>query len=161
MAACVNNNSHYIGRNVIFEWASGCPDAIPAEAAFKFAGAVNTKGFTLASDSVDSTTDQSAGGIRSTTVTYLTYEVSVDGKCRVLDKAAESNTALFKYYVAEIAAGRQPSIWTRMTFPDVTITAYCNLTNYERSAPDSDMVTFSATFSATESNFGVLITDTV
>lgn len=161
MAICVNNNSHYIGRNVIFEWSAGCPDAKPLEASYKFVGACNTKGFTLASDTVDSTTDQTAGGIRSTTVTYLTYEVSVDGKARLQDKAGEANTELFKYYVAEIAAGRQPSVWTKMTFPDVTIEAYCNLTNYERSAPDSDMVSFSATFSATESDFGVVITDTV
>jgi hypothetical protein len=161
MAICTNATEHYIGRAVIFEYAIGCADAIPAEAAFKFAGACNTKGFTLSSDTADATTDQSTGGIRSSAVTYITYEVSVDGKVRKADKAAEANTALLKYYAAEVAAARQPSVWTKMTFPDVTITAYCNLTNYERSAPDSDMTTFSATFSATESDFGVLITDTV
>ncbi len=161
MAICVNNTAHYIGKSVIFEYAVGCADAKPLEAEYKFVGAVNTKGFTLGADSVDGTTDQSTGGIRSTTVTYLTFEASVDGKVRMMDKAAEANTALLKYYVGEIAAGRQPSVWTRMIFPDVTIEAYCNLTNYERSAPDSDLVTFSATFSATESDFGVTVTDTI
>lgn len=161
MAICVNNTAHYVGRNVVFEFAEGCPDAKPQEAAYKFVGACNTKGFTLSSDTVDSTTDRTTGGVRSTSVTYLTYEVSLDGKVRLQDKADEANTALFKYYVNEIAAGRQPSVWTRMIFPDVTVEAYCNLTNYERSAPDSDMVTFSVTFSATESDFGVTVTDTI
>ena len=47
MAICVNNTAHYVGRNVVFEFAEGCPDAKPLEADYKFVGACNTKGFTL------------------------------------------------------------------------------------------------------------------
>lgn len=121
MALCTNDTAHYVGRSVVFEYAVGCPDTKPLEAEYKFAGACNTKGFTLGGDTVDGTTDQTTGGIRANSVTYLTYEASVDGKVRLKDKAAEANTALLKYYVGEIAAGRQPSVWTRMIFPDVTI----------------------------------------
>ena len=161
MALCLNDTAMYAGRAVILEYAVGCPDAKPLEAAYKFVGASNTKSFTLGAETVDSTTDQTTGGVKSSIVTYINFECSVDGKVRLKDKAAEANAALLKYFVGEVAAARQPSAWIRLTFPDVTIEAYCNISNYERSAPDSDLVTFSASFQATESDFGVTVVDTI
>lgn len=161
MAICVNANEHYIGRGVVLEVAFGCPDALPGEIDYGFAGACNTKDIKLGAETVDGTTDRTTGGVKATFVTYMNFEVTLDGKCRKADKADEKNTELFKYYAEEIRNARQPSVWVRVTYPDITVVAYCVITDMSRSAPDSDMTTFNITLTATESDFGVVITDTV
>lgn len=161
MAICVQANELYIGRGVDVEVAFGCPDTLPQEADFKYIGPANTKSFTMTPDTVDGTTDRTTGGVRANYVTYMTFELSVDGKVRTSDKADECNTALLKYFAAEVSAARQPSLWVRAIFKDVTILAYCIIASYERSAADSDLVTYSTSFSATESSVGILITDTI
>lgn len=161
MIGCVNGNELYIGRGVDVEVAFGCPDTLPQEADYKYIGPANSKSFTMTPDTVDGTTDRTTGGVRANYVTYLTFELSIDGKVRTSDKADECNTALLKYFATEVAAARQPSLWVRATFKDVTIVAYCIISSYERSASDSDLVTYSASFSATESVIGIQITDTI
>lgn len=158
---CVNNNDHYQGRKVNFEWAAGCRDAIPLEAEFKFAGACKTKGFKLTPTTEDGTTDSSTGGLDETLVTGMAYEVTLDGLVRISDLPTEKNSDLFKYFVAEIAAGRQPSAWTRLIYPDVTITAFCIIAGYERSGETKGLVSFSTSFQATGSDFGLVIEDTI
>ena len=150
----------YTGRVVPLDYVEGTGKVKPASGAYKPVGAVNTKSFTLSADEADSTADDTTGGIKEALTTYLNYEVSADGKARNGDGTKSNHAALLKYFVSQIAAGKQPGVWTRLTFPDITIEAYCVITNLERGAPDSDAVTYSISFKATASDFGVVISDT-
>lgn len=151
------STKHYLGRKVVFEVAlTGSGSTKPASGDWGFFGACNTKTFNFDADTVDGTTDRTTGGVRANYATYASYEISLDGKVRANDKSDEKHTLAVQMRSAALAAGDQPNLWTRATFPNGRqITAYCAFTAYNMDAPDADLVSFSATFMATESDFGV------
>lgn len=155
-------DSLYIGRKVKLEVAlPGVLGAAPGVDDWKYLGPCNTKSFNLSADTVDGTTDQTTGGIRANYVTYGSCEISVDGKLREGDKVGELHSELVIARMEAIAAGNQPTVWARVTFPDITITGLFIFSEYTREAPDSDLANFSATFMATESATGITIAPTV
>ncbi|MCU8980480.1 Ig-like domain-containing protein, partial [Pseudomonas aeruginosa] len=58
------------------------------------------------------------------------------------------------------STGGQPVVWMRMTFPDLTFTAFMLISNLSRSAPYDDVTTYSFEASATASDFGLIVEDT-
>lgn len=161
MAICVNNNAYYVGQDVIVQAAIGCGDTKPLESAYKLFGACTSKSLNLGGDTVDATTDQSVGNVAETLVTTQTFEASLEGNVRITDPEGEDHTAFVIYRADEMNARRQPGLWLRMIFPDITVLRFVNFTGYERTAGTNAIVTFSATFTAAPSEFGTEITATV
>jgi len=153
----------YVGRVCAMDvyFANACPSTRPDSADFVPIGAMTTKSFTLSGDEVDGTADDNTDNVKQSIMTFLNYETSGDGKCRKSDGALSNHAGLVKYFATEMSAGRQPWIWVRQTFPDITITAFCQMTDPgSRSAPDGDLVTYSFAAKATSSDFGVIVEDT-
>lgn len=156
----VCHNPKYIGKKVLLEFAIGCGDTLPATSDWKRMGSMNTKSLSNEWDTDDTTTDDSPGTLRENIATYQTLTISGDGKHKVSGPGAADLTELNKHQLNPISTGGQPSVWLRMTYPDITITAYMLLTSWSREAPTDASVTYSMEATATSSNFGIIVEDT-
>ena len=156
----VCHNPKYIGKKVLLEFAIGCGDALPATADWKRMGSMNTKSLSNEWDTDDTTTDDSPGTLRENIATYQNLTISGDGKHKVSGPGAADLTELNKHQLNPISTGGQPSVWLRMTYPDITITAYMLLTSWSREAPTDASVTYSMEATATSSDFGIIVEDT-
>lgn len=156
--ACETNA--FVGREVALEFHIGCPDVLPDPGDWIPLGALRTKELSNEWDSVDTTADDSVGAVRNSLATYLTYGLSGDGVCKRADGTLSNQTALYKHFKNPTTTGGQPVAWFRVTFPDVTETAFMLLTTFSKSAPFDDVVTYSIEATATESPFGVIVEDT-
>ena len=150
----------YVGREVALEYAIGCGDALPQEADWLPIGALRTKEIGIEWDTVDATADDNAGATRSMLATYKNFTISGDGTCKRADGTLSNQTALFKHVLNPVATGGQPVAWMRVTMPDVTIVCLMLISNNSRSAPYDEIVTFSFEAASTESQFGIVVTDT-
>lgn len=137
----------YVGKVVPLEYAIACGEANPSTLTFVRLGALTVKSFEMGSTTTSSQTDTDSGGFESVAVTGATYSVTGDGKCK---KGDDSHRSLALAY-AENLAGEGLRLYTRLTFPDITYTAFCIMTTYSRNADTTDFVTFSTEFMATES----------
>ena len=148
----------YVGRDVVLEYAIGCGDALPDEADWKLFGSLRTKEFALTWDTTDTTDSDSQGSLRENLATFQNLTISGDG----LAKASGANNLkeLTKHFVNPVATNGQPLVWMRMTFPDLTFTAFMLLSNLGRSAPYDDVVTYTLEAMATGSDFGLIVEDT-
>ena len=79
---------------------------------------------------------------------------------RASGAGSENLIEITKHVARPEATGGQPVAWMRMTFPDLTFTAFMLVPNMSRSAPFDDVVTFSLEASATGSDFGLIVEDT-
>lgn len=156
----VCKNTKYVGRDVVLEYAIGCGDVLPTAAEWKRVGAMRTKEFSLEWETADSTADDSVGALRSNLATFQSLSISGDGTAKASGNGSASLIELTKHVANPAATGGQPVVWMRMTFPDITFTAFMILTTMSRSAPYDDVVTFSLEASATESDFGLIVEDT-
>lgn len=150
----------YVGREVALEFHIGCPDVLPEEADWLPVGALRAKEMNGTWDTVDGTTDDSVGSLRSNLATYQSLEFTADGTCKRADGTLSNQTALTKHFYSPVSTGGQPVVWLRMTFPDLTFVAFMLLTECSRSAPHDEVTTFSITATASESPFGIIVTDT-
>lgn len=148
----------YVGRDVVLEYSIGCGDAVPNEADWKLFGSLRTKEFALTWDTTDTTDSDSQGSLRENLATFQNLTISGDG----LAKASGANNLkeLTKHFVNPVATNGQPLVWMRMTFPDLTFTAFMLLSNLGRSAPYDDVVTYTLEAMATGSDFGLIVEDT-
>lgn len=156
----VCKNTKYVGRDVVLEYAIGCGDVLPTAAEWKRVGAMRTKEFNLEWETSDSTADDSVGALRSSLATFQSLSISGDGTAKASGTGSASLIELTKHVANPAATGGQPVVWMRMTFPDITFTAFMILTTMSRSAPYDDVTTFSLEASATESEFGLIVEDT-
>lgn len=154
-------NKKFVGRNVLLEYAIGCGDAQPAAGDWKKFGSLRTKEFNLAWDTTDATDSDSIGALRENLATFQTLTISGDGIVRVGGAMGENLKELTKHVAKPDATGGQPTVWLRMTFPDLTFTALMIVSSLARSAPHDDVVTYTLEATATASDFGLLIVDTV
>lgn len=138
-------NANFVGRAVLVEYLLACGDVDPRLGAFSPVGSMRGKDLTLSSDTVDTTADDSSGGFRSNLVTFKTLEFTGDGVCRAGTTADSGQTILLDHFIEQ----DQPVLWMRFTYPDRTIYAYMILTEFSRSAPFDEAVTFSLTASVT------------
>lgn len=154
------NKTKYVGRDVVLEYAIGCGDVMPAAEDWKLFGSLRTKEFNLGWDTTDATDSDSIGALRENLATFQTLTMSGDGVCKASGSGAQNLIDLTKHFVNPEATGGQPVIWMRMTFPDLTFTAFMLLSSLSRSAPYDDVVTYSMEATATASEFGLLVEDT-
>lgn len=155
-----SNKTKYVGRDVVLEYAIAEGDAVPLEAAWKRFGSLRTKEFGLEWETTDGTADDSVGALRENLATFQTLSISGDGVCKASGAGAANLIELTKHVANPTATDGQPVAWIRMTFPDLTFTAFMIITNMSRSAPYDDVVTFSLEASATASDFGLIVEDT-
>ena len=148
----------YVGRDVVLEYAIGCGDVKPAGSDWNRFGSLRTKEFGLSWDTTDVTDSDSIGSLRENLATFQNLTISGDG----LAKAAGAGNLveLTKHFVNPVATNGQPLVWLRMTFPDLTFTAFMLLSTLSRSAPYDDAVTYSMEAMATASDFGLIVEDT-
>ena len=154
------NQIKYVGRDVVLEYQIGCGDEMPDPGQWKGFGSLRTKEFTLEWDTTDATADDSIGALRENLATFQTLSVSGDGVCKASGNGAANLVELTKHVANPAATSGQPFAWIRLTFPDLTFTAFMIVTNMSRSAPYDDVVTFSFEASATASDFGLIVEDT-
>lgn len=151
-------NSKYVGRDVMLEYAIGCGDKLPEPQDWKQVGAMRAKNFGLTWDSTDVTADDSVGALRENLATFQSLEISGDGIAK--KRGAENFVALTKHIAKPTATNGQPVVWMRMTFPDLTFIAFMMVSDISRAAPYDDAVTYSLSATATASDFGLIIEDT-
>lgn len=159
MANCKSNK--YVGRSCVLEYAIGCGDKLPEENEFKKISAMRAKSMTLEWDTIDATADDSKGGVRENLAGYQTFSISGSGVCKAAGEGSKELIQLTKHVANPTATNGQPYAWLRLTFLDVTFTAFCIITNMGREAPHDDVVTYSLEASLTASDFGLLVKDTV
>lgn len=154
------NKTKYVGRDVVLEYAMGCGDTLPDDLDWKILGSLRTKDFSIEWETTDATADDSIDSLRENLATFLSLSISGDGTCKASGLHSENQIELTKHVVKPESTGGQPTAWVRMTFPDLTFTAYMLITNMSRSAPYDDVVTFSFEASNASSDFGVIVEDT-
>lgn len=140
---CVQPN--HVGTDVTVEFNISCGNVDPTALDYAPIGSLRGKEFNSSADTVDTTSDSSAGQVRSTLITYKTGEISLDGISALDDGTTQNQTALYMHYWNE----KQPTCWLRLTYPDVTIYAYVVLTAFNRSSPYDDVGSFDLTASVT------------
>ena len=149
----------YVGRDVVLEYSIGCGDEKPLPGAWKRFGSLRTKEFALSWDTTDVTDSDSVGALRENLATFQTLTISGDGIAKA--SGVGNLVELTKHFVSPTATNGQPVVWLRMTFPDLTFTAFMLLSNLSRSAPYDDAVTYSLEAMATASDFGLIVEDTI
>lgn len=149
----------YVGRDVVLEYSIGCGDKKPLPGAWKRFGSLRTKEFALSWDTTDVTDSDSVGALRENLATFQTLTISGDGIAKA--SGVGNLVELTKHFVSPTATNGQPVVWLRMTFPDLTFTAFMLLSNLSRSAPYDDAVTYSLEAMATASDFGLIVEDTI
>lgn len=146
MAVCQNDNTKLFGRAVIVEVADGCADAVPDEADFKLLAAGTSKTFDMSPNTTTSSADDTKGWVENI-VTSNDLTLSFEGEVRVNDKADQYGVYKFiKYYVGEVNASRQPTMWVRMFFGQLMIQGYMVITALSNDGGTDDIVTFTTEF---------------
>ena len=158
MANC--KSTKYAGRVVVLEYQIVCGDTLPAANAWKRFAAMRAKEFNLEWETIDATADDSVGALRENLASFQTLTMSGDGTAKASGAGAANLIELTKHVANPEATAGQPVAWLRMTFPDLTFTAFMIITSMSRSAPYDDVVTFSMEASATASDFGLIVEDT-
>jgi hypothetical protein len=113
MADC-NTSSNFAGKKVAIQYAVGCGDAIYAGLTYLPLGTVNSKQLNYAAVTADNTNDLS-GAVTSEIVVRSGLELTVSGFLTSVDGATSAQNALIQYYWDEIQAGRQPSVWIKIS----------------------------------------------
>lgn len=152
MAVC-NDASNYAGRKVIVGFAISCGDEDPATLNYLPVGSSNQKDINVGTTTSDNTNDDTFG-VQSAIVTFLTFSATVSGFATQADSIGSNQALLKKYLVNEVIAGRQPNVFVKAQFPDVTYYAYCSVTENSNGAATADNVTYSFTFTATATPVG-------
>lgn len=158
MAVC--KNKKYTGRDVVLQYHIGCGDVYPSPADWKLMGSMRTKEFSAEWDTADATADDSIGSLRENLATFMSLTMSGDGTLTLTGTSAANLKEINKHFINPVATGGQPVMWMRMTFPDLTFTAFMLLSSFSRSAPYDDVATYSMEASATASDFGLVVEDT-
>lgn len=146
MAICANDNGIITGRQSLIELADGCWDAVPAGEAWKFFAPMTSKGVDFSPSTTTSEADDGDGFV-ATLVTTADLTISGDFEVRKADKADEYGVHnLIKYFVTEVKARRQPSLWVRQTTGNTVVVAYCNITALSYDGGTNDIITGSVEF---------------
>lgn len=154
------NLQKFVGRDVVLEYAIGCPDTLPLPGEWKQLGSMRTKDMTLEWETTDATADDSIGSLRENLATFQSFSVSGDGVVKASGTGAQNLIDLTKHVANPTSTNGQPFIWARLTFVDLTFTCFMIVSNMSRSAPFDDVVTYTFEASATASDFGLLVEDT-
>lgn len=157
MAECTTRLTD-IGRGMLVSWSAGCGDNDPkstATSALNYTplGYIETRGESDTPRTVTSNTDIS-GVDTDTRIVGTDTEITVsllDAKDLV---DVTTQQALRDYYDAEVEAGRDPSMWIRITDPLLGVYRYyfCVPTSLGRSGENEGNRTAEMTFTRTATN---------
>lgn len=148
----------YAGSMVPVEIGLACGNINPTTLTYMPIGAMRGSDVTIEWDTVDGTTANSKGSSRENYATYQSLTISGDGVCRTKDGTLANQTMLWKHVSQPI--GGQPIVWIRITYPDITIYAFCILSSMGRATQYDDLATYTWEAQSTGSDFGVVIEDT-
>ena len=113
MAVC-NTSTNFAGKIVGVEYAVGCGDDVFTGLTYKPLGSINSKQLNYAAQVADNTSDLS-GATTSEIVVRTGLELTVSGFLDKIDSAVSAQNELIKYYFDEIQAGRQPTVWIKIS----------------------------------------------
>lgn len=146
MADCQNSNERLFGGAVVLEVADGCSDALPQESEWKALAAGTSKGWDFSPNTVTSDADDGGGFVESI-ITNSDFTISFEGEVRKKGKLDQYGVGRFiKYFAAELKARRQPGIWVRMEYGEVTFQGYMVITALSSDGGTNDIVTFTTEF---------------
>lgn len=146
MENCASDNTKLFGAAAVLELVLGCPKTTPAEADWKSVGACTSKGFDFSPNTVTSDADDQAGFVESI-VTNSDFTLSLEGEVRKKDKLDEFGVGnLVHYYTNEVKNKRQPALWVRAEFGQISILGYMVITALSWDGGTNDIVTFSVEF---------------
>ena len=154
MPTQICDQKNYIGRSVPWEYALACGDVDPTTLSYQPVGSTNNKTWNIGTETSDNTADDTSG-VTSSLVTYASLESTVSGFATVADNTLSNQAALYQYFLEQTLSSdtrKQPSIWVRVTFPDLTFYAFVNITSYNRSTASTDTVTFEMSVTSTATN---------
>jgi predicted secreted protein len=143
--------SKFVGSRVLLEFALACGDVDVETLSWLPLGGCKNKSVSRAADTIDVTTDDSAGNVRETLTTFKTFELSADG-ITVPDDGTTSNQMMMSNHFDN---EDQPYVWVRLTGPIKTTIAFCVLTAFDEEYPLDDAATYSITASATGRGAGL------
>lgn len=142
MENCKSSFDRLIGRAKTLELAYGCPETKPTEANWKLLGLPTSATWDLNPESL--TSDADDGGFTSTMIASLDPTYSIDGEVRVKDRTDEFGIQGFlKYYVDEVKARRQPTVWMRFRWGDYYHTGYMVVSGLSDGGGVKEIVTYS------------------
>lgn len=113
MANCTTA-TNFPGKKVAIEYAVGCGDDVFTGLTYLPLGTVNSKQLSYAAVTADNTNDQS-GAVTSEIIVRSGLELTVSGFLTTVDGATSAQNALIKYYWDEVQAGRQPTVWIKVS----------------------------------------------
>lgn len=146
MADCQNSNERLFGGAVVLEVAGGCSDTLPQESEWKALAAGTSKGWDFSPNTVTSDADDGGGFVESI-ITNSDFTISFEGEVRKKGKLDQYGVGRFiKYFAAELKARRQPGIWVRMEYGEVTFRGYMVVTALSSDGGTNDIVTFTTEF---------------
>ena len=148
----------YVGKLVPIDFALACCDVDPTFLNYFPIGAQQGGDISLDWDTVDGTHSGSAGSTRASYATFQSVTISGDGLCLVKDGQLSNQTFLWKHVTKP--DGGQPTAWLRMTFPDITIYAYCVIKSMSRAITFDDLAKYTWEANSTASTHGIVIEDT-
>lgn len=148
----------YVGKIVPIEFALACGDIDPTTLNYLPIGAQQGGDISMEWDTVDGTHSGSVGANRANYATFQSLTISGDGICMAQDGSLSNQTMLWKHVARPI--GGQPIVWLRVTFPDITLYAYCIITSMSRAITFDDLAKYNWEAQSTASEFGVVIEDT-
>lgn len=113
MAIC-STSTNNPGKLVAVEFAIGCGDDDFLTNTYLPLGTINDKQLSYAAVTADNTNDQS-GFTTSEIIVRTGLELTVSGFLTNADSTLSAQNALINYYFTELKAGRQPSVWLRIS----------------------------------------------
>lgn len=139
------------GKSVLAQWVEGCGDDTFASLTYKSFGTINTKALDFSGVTTDTTNDLS-GADTSTIVVRRDGEFTASGFQTTSDSAVSAQNELITYYHTELTAGRQPSVWIKISGPDYPRIYYifAVLTGYNEGFNTDDPRTVEFSFKPTD-----------
>ncbi len=117
MAAGCTTSTINPGKLVTVGYAVGCGDADYANLTYLPLGTINSKQLSYAAE-MASTTNDLSGATTSEIVVRTGMELAVSGFLTAVDSAISAQNALIQYYWDELNAGRQPTVWIKVSGPN-------------------------------------------
>ena len=112
MSDCAEDDIDF-GRFLAVSWSPGCGSDDHLTKTYKPFGKTQSKSLDESSTEVDLTNDDS-GAESDTGIVRMTADITVSGFNTQRDSVTTSQKELRAYRRAEVAAGRQPSVWLKL-----------------------------------------------
>lgn len=116
MATCTTPQN-MSGKTLAVGYAIGCGNNNFLGLTYLPLGSINSKQLEMAANVDDNTSDLS-GGFTSEFVINSSFNLTISGFLDTIDSALSAQNALIAYYVNEINAGRQPTVWIKISGPN-------------------------------------------